>query len=321
MELTPQALAAAFYGFNTLFKGALYSTPTYLDPIFTEKTSAGEVENYAFLAKIPQFRAWVGERVYHNLASYVQTLTNLAWEDSVKVDKYKIADDQLGVYTDGFAMLGMAAKQLWDVQGTIVLQAGGAVNTYDAVPFFSASHPINPYLAGSAVQSNNFTSTPLTAANYRTVRQTMMGYVGEDGSPIGIIPDTLIVGPALEGTGKDIVQAGLLNVPIANGMAGTNVNAGTAKLMVVPRLVGTSTVPAGLPGAGTVVNNDTTWYLACTSLPVKPLIKQVRQAPTMLPLDMPFLDHVANMRELRYIADARGAVGYGLWQSIARAAA
>lgn len=321
MELTPAALAATFYGFNKFFKDALASAPTYFDPLMSDRTSDGELENYGWLAKIPLFRQWVGERVWNNLDAYVQTLINLPFEDGVEVDKYKIADDKLGIYQDSFKMLGLAAKQLWDVQAAIALQAGGAVNVYDAQPFFSATHPINPFNAASANQANNYTSTALTAANYRAVRQAMMALVGEDGAPLGIIPDTLVVGPALEGTGKDIVEADLLNVALANGMAGTNVNKGTSKLMVIPRLVGTTTVPAGLPGAGTVVNNDTTWYLACTSFPVKPLIKQIRQAPTLIALDMPFLDHVVNKRMLRYGGDARGAVGYGLWQLIAKAAA
>jgi phage major head subunit gpT-like protein len=323
VELTPNALQSQFQGYNTVFKNALASAPTYFDPLMSDRTSDGEAENYAWLAKIPLFRPWLGERVWNNLDAYVQTLYNIAFEDGVSVDKFKVADDKLGIYSDSFKMLGLAAKQLWDVAALYALVAGGVNNVYDAQPFFSASHPINPYDSTSANQSNLYASgMALNAANYRTVRQNMMALVGEDKSPLQIVPDTLFVGPALEGTGKDIVEADLLNVAIANGMAGTNINKGTAKLVVLPRWSGTITVPAGFPGAGTSINCDTTWMLGCLNgFPLKPLIKQVRQAPQLLDLSMPFLDHVVNKRELRYAGDARGAVGYGLWQLLARASA
>lgn len=319
MEITPAGLQAAWYGFNTFFKDALASSPTYFDPLMSDKTSDGELENYGWLAKLPLFRPWIGERVWNNLDAYVQTVFNIAFENGVEVDKYKIADDKLGLYSDSFKMLGLSAKQIWDVNALYALIAGSVINVYDAQPFFSASHPINPFNPGSATQANRFTSTALTHANYRTVRQTMMAYVGEDGVPLQIVPDTLYVGPALEGTGKDIVEAPLLNIAGTGAVAGSNVNMGTAKLVVIPRWSGTITVPAGYPGAGTSLNLDTTWMMGCMNgFPAKPLVKQVRLAPQLTALDMAFLDHVVNKRVLRYAGEARGAVGYGLWQLLAR---
>jgi phage major head subunit gpT-like protein len=321
-QITPAALQAAFQGFNTLFKGALQSAPTFLDPIMSEKTSDGESENYGWLAKIPLFRPWIGERVWNNLDAYVQTLYNVVYENGVEIDKYKFINDKLGLYSDSFKMLGIAAKQIWDVHGVYALTAGKVVNVMDAQPFFSASHPVNPFNPASATQSNYYASgMPLNAANYRTVRQNMMALKGEDGSPLNIIPDTLIVGPALEGTAKDILEAEQLNVAFANAVAGTNVNRGTAKVLLNPRLSGTITVPDGYPGAGTSVNFDNAWILTCNSFPVKALVKQIHTAPTLTALDMPFLPNVVDLKKFRYAGEAYGAVGYGLWQMAAFASA
>jgi phage major head subunit gpT-like protein len=70
----------------------------------------------------------------------------------------------------------------------------------------------------------------LNAANYETARETLMGLKGDFGRPLGIMPRLLVVPPALEHEGLEIVNAERL----ASGA--TNVYRGTAELLVVPWL-------------------------------------------------------------------------------------
>lgn len=320
--ITPAALQASFQGFNTIFKNALASAPTFFDPMMTEKPSDGESENYGWVAKIPQFRPWVGERQWNNINAYVQSVANVVFEDGVSIDKYKFITDKLGLFSDAFSALGMAAKQIWDQGAVYTLTAGKVVLVNDAQPCFSASHPVNPFNPTSPVQSNYYASgMPLNAANYRTVRQNIMALKGEDGLPLNIVPDLLTVGPALEGAAKDVVEASTLNVAFSGAVAGENTNKGTAKVHLVPRLSGTITVPDGYPGAGTSLNWDQAWILSCTTFPVKPLIKQIHTAPQLIALDMPFLPNVVDKKEFRYGGEAYGAVATSLWQLMALASA
>ena len=68
----------------------------------------------------------------------------------------------------------------------------------------------------------------LNEANYAAARQAMQEFKGDGGRPLGVMPDTLVVPPALEGAGLDIVNS-------ATGAAGaTNKWKGTAKLIVTP---------------------------------------------------------------------------------------
>ena len=71
---------------------------------------------------------------------------------------------------------------------------------------------------------------PLTAATYATARAALMGMTGDNGRPLGIMPRTLIVPPALEDAARQILQNE------RNELGATNTWRGTADLVVVPWL-------------------------------------------------------------------------------------
>jgi len=70
----------------------------------------------------------------------------------------------------------------------------------------------------------------LNKANYRIAREAMMAMKGDYSRPLGVMPDTLVVPPGLEGEGLEIVNAE------RDAAGATNVYKGTAKLVVVPWL-------------------------------------------------------------------------------------
>lgn len=70
----------------------------------------------------------------------------------------------------------------------------------------------------------------LNAANYATARAALTGMKGDHGRPLGIMPNLLVVPPALESAGRKI-----LNSEYATG-GETNEWKGTAELLVVPWL-------------------------------------------------------------------------------------
>jgi len=70
----------------------------------------------------------------------------------------------------------------------------------------------------------------LTAANYEIARTAMASFKGDNGRPLGISPNLLVVPPSLEGAGRKILQSQLVNGGESNPWAGT------AELLVVPWL-------------------------------------------------------------------------------------
>jgi len=70
----------------------------------------------------------------------------------------------------------------------------------------------------------------LDKANYRVGREALMAMKGDYGRPIGVMPRLMVVPPALEGEGLEILNAE------RDAAGATNVYKGTAELLVVPWL-------------------------------------------------------------------------------------
>lgn len=70
----------------------------------------------------------------------------------------------------------------------------------------------------------------LDATNYQAGRTAMMSLKGDNGRPLNITPNVLVVPPSLEGQAKAILQAE------KNAAGADNIYRGTAKLVVVPML-------------------------------------------------------------------------------------
>jgi phage major head subunit gpT-like protein len=69
----------------------------------------------------------------------------------------------------------------------------------------------------------------LDATNYASARSAMMSLKGDEGRPLGIMPNKLVVGPSLEQAGRKLINNQLEN-------SSSNEWAGSAELVVVPWL-------------------------------------------------------------------------------------
>lgn len=70
----------------------------------------------------------------------------------------------------------------------------------------------------------------LDGTSYEAARVAIMGMKGDFGRPLGLVPDTLVVPPSLEGAGKALLSSQLVNGGESNKWAGT------AELFVSPWL-------------------------------------------------------------------------------------
>ena len=70
----------------------------------------------------------------------------------------------------------------------------------------------------------------LTPAAYAAARAQVMGCRGDGGRPLGLVPDLLVVPPALEGAARQILEAEYLSA------TESNVWRGSARLLVTPWL-------------------------------------------------------------------------------------
>lgn len=289
MDLTPATIAAIQTTFSQQFRAAYGTAPVFWSSFSTQIPSSVGTNTYGWMKRLPKLREWVGPRVLQNVAAQSYQLTNKDWELTVGVGRNDIDDDTLGIYNPIVADMGRAAAKWPDQLARDALQAGTTDTSFDGLPFFDTAHTLDP----AATQSNNLTGA-LSAATFETARETMAAYKGEDGEPLGVMPDLLIVPPQLEATAKRIVSTEL----VQEGGAGvSNVNRGAARVLMIPELS----------------NEATTWYLADTSRPIKPLLFQLRKAPQMNALTAPTMENLWAQREYKWGVDSRGVFGYTLW--------
>jgi phage major head subunit gpT-like protein len=294
-------LTALKEAINKRFQAGFTTASVFWPELAMLVPSTTAIETYAWLADIPGFREWVGERVVHNLKSRGAKVENKKYEDTIEIPREKLEDDQYGIYGVYAEMMGAAARKLPDQLLAAILKAGNATTIWDGQFFFDTDHPVNWDDASSGVQSNLFTTKPLNSANYAEVRAAMVSYRGESGRSMAVMPNMICVPPQLERVAKEIV-AGEIIPSVAGTAAQSNVFKGTATVHVIPELASEGTV----------------WYLCDTSKPVKPFVWQERTPVEFTPKFNPTDDNVFFQDEFVFGGRIRGAATHGLWFLAAR---
>jgi len=300
MQVTPQSLNIIFTTLNTLYQQGYTAAVPFYDRIATTVPSSSRDQTYAWMTKLPAMREWIGERVLNNLAARSYNIVNKDFELTLSISRNDIEDEQLGLYNLTFSLMGEQVKMHPDNLVFQLLQAGQTTLCYDGQNFFDVAHPIiKADGSGTVTQSNVFATTPLNPNNYAAVRTTMMSWIGEDGNPLAIIPNLLIVPPQLEQMGRQILNAEYIAQAIgANaGAAITNVYQNSAELVVVPQLA----------------NRPLEWYLVAANRAIKPIIFQQRQAPRFVYKNSETDENVFFRKEFIYGVDTRDNVGFSLW--------
>ncbi|WP_437759491.1 Mu-like prophage major head subunit gpT family protein [Sorangium sp. So ce1389] len=295
-----------YVGFNTRFNEDLKLAKPWWSKIATMFPSTGESETYAWETVVPQMRQWIGSRQYANLKSRDFTLVNRTFELSLEVPRERVEDDKYGIFaTPRLTNMAKSVAKWPDALIAPLLLNGQSLPTFDGQNFFSASHPVDQDDPASATQSNYYASgKALTPTNYGEVRNNMMALVDVNGLPLSIMPDTLIVPPQLADVGKKILEADTI-ANAAGTASESNIQKGTADLLVIPELV----------------SQPTAWYVACLGDGIKPFIFQQRRAPEFVAMDRADSENVFALNVFRYGASARGEAGFGLFYKIAKAQA
>ena len=285
-------LTAVFINLKTIFNKAFDAAPSIWEKTTMKVPSGSSQNNYPWLSQFPKMRKWIGDKVIKKLAAHTYTVVNDDWEATVEVDRNDIKDDNLGMYGPQAQEAGFSAKQLPDEIDADLKNNAFANQCYDGQYYYDTDHPV----AGESV-SNKGTAAlsaankAAAAASYGAARLAIMSFTDDEKRPLGLVPDVLEVGPALEATGKILVGNPKLEDDKPNPYHGT------ATLVVNPRLT-----------------SATQWMLHVTNRPLKPFFYQDREAPNFVQQTTPESDSVFMRKKFRFGAEARAAGGYGLWQ-------
>lgn len=287
MIISPQTLRGIYIAFNTLFNKALEEQKPLFERVASVTPSTTDTETYAWLGDIPGMREWIGEREIQSIAGSDYSIKNKDFELTVGIPRNAIDDDKIGIYNTSIQMLGQSAAMHPDELIFTLLKDGFSQKCFDGLPFFSSEHK-----SGEKKVSNKGTAK-LTLESYTAARAAIMSLKNGKGRSLGLVPNLLVVPPALEGTALSITKSDFIN-------GSTNTMKGTAEPLVVPQLSGE--------------NTDAAWYLLCTTRPIKPLIYQQRKKAKFVSKTAETDDNVFFGKEYLYGVDSRGNAGFGFWQ-------
>ncbi|PID40658.1 MAG: head protein [Proteobacteria bacterium] len=297
MLVNKSNLTAAFINLKTTFNKAFEAAPTLWQRTTMRVPSGSSQNDYSWLSRFPRMRKWIGDKAVKALEAFSYTVVNDDWEATVQVDRNDIEDDNLGIYAPMAQDAGWSAKQLPD-EIDADLKNNAFTNTcYDGQYFYDTDHPVKNADGVVASVSNKGTAalsaaTPAAAAaSYGAGRLAIMNFKDDEARPLGLVPNVLEVPPALEATGRLLLESDRLSDESPNPYKGT------AELLVNPRLT-----------------SDTAWFLHVTNRPVKPFIFQERKKPSFVQQINPDADDVFMRKQFKFGAEARAAGGYGFWQ-------
>lgn len=272
-------------GYSTAFNKSFADTQSNYQKVATVVPSATGEQDYKWLGQMPGMREWVGEREIQALAAYDYLIKNKKFEMTIGVPRDDIEDDKYGVYTAFFSNMGEAAALHPDDLVFTAMMAGFAEKCYDGLSFFNTAHKI-----GNETYSN-CSNKKLTRDSYMEARSSIMSIKGDKGKSLKLVPDLLVVPPALEEVGRLILEADQIE-------GTTNVLKGTAKLHVEPMLA----------------EHPAYWFLLCTNRFLKPFIYQLRKKIKFVSLTKDTDENVFMLDKFLYGADGRSNAGYGFWQ-------
>ena len=285
-------LTAVFITLKTTFNKAFEAAPSIWEKTTMKVPSGSSQNDYTWLSRFPKMIKWLGSKTVKALKAFTYTVINDDYEATVEVDRNDIEDDNLGIYAPMAKEAGFSSKQLPDEIDAELKNDAFTNLCFDGQYFYDTDHVV----AGASV-SNKGTAAlsaatkALVAASYGAGRLAIMNFKDDEGRPLGLIPNLLEVGPALEATAKLICNNKKLEDDKPNPYVGT------AEVVVNPRLT-----------------SSTQWMLHVTNRPLKPYIYQERKAPAFVQQTNPDTEDVFMRKKFKFGAEARAAGGYGLWQ-------
>lgn len=292
MLVNRQIIERIFHGLNTQFNKAFDKAASNWEKTAMLIPSTTLVEDYAWLGQFPSLKEWLDEKTIKTLSAHGYSIKNKNFESTISVRRDNIEDDNIGIYGPAAEDAGNSAR-VWPDRLVSELKLKAFTSfCYDGQYFYDTDHPV-----GDTTVSNTLTaplsdaSRALADASYGKAREMILTFKDEQGDPMGLMPGLLEVPPSLEVAARML----LTNDKLADDTP--NPYKGTAELLVNPHLKSTKQ-----------------WFLHVVDRPIKPFIFQQRKAPVFVRQTDMENDDVFMRGIFKFGAEARGNVGYGLWQ-------
>ncbi|KCX17897.1 Mu-like prophage major head subunit gpT family protein [Acinetobacter sp. 1264765] len=294
MNVNGANLNAIFLNLSKVFNQTFNEVEVEYPAIAMVVPSNGAYVDYRWLANFPQMKEWIGKKHITKLAEYDYVIRNKDYAATIEVRRNDIEDDQRGIYKPQAESAAWSAKQHPDELVFEAVNKAFTAKCYDGQPMISGSHKVGKLtFSNKGTKKLSIASLAAAQASYGVARTTMMKFKDESGRPLNVKPNILLVPPAQE----DVANALMTVDRLEDGKP--NPYKGTAKVQVSTRLT-----------------DDDAWFLLDNTKPVKPFVYQVRKKPVFVSQTNMESPSVFMEGVFFFGAEARGAAGYGFWQTI-----
>lgn len=291
MDINSNAMRAMYTYYSMRFQAAFTKAAAnsiYQKFCMVDGNVASKVLEFPFLEAFAFMREWLGPRQVKNLSSKILRIIERAFEDTIGIPVRDIETDNWKQYATILAQMGQAGEQLWDRLATDALT--GAGNWIDDKAFFnSATSGAGARRYKKSVITNK-TTAALTAVTFNAARTAMMLYCDHTDQSLGVVPDTLMYGPALEDTVWDIL-VNEFAYDATDKVQIKNKNKGRAVPLLNKRLVG---------------DYANYWFLMDCSGEIKPVVVQQSKLAKLTRMDAPTDANVFHDGKAVYGTDAYG---------------
>jgi len=299
-------LQQAMIQFNGAFMEGVESLKDGVDILWPQKALRVDMPGveetvYGYLAEMPLFRRWEGERQPKRLRSGSYSLKTAKYEVSYALQADDLRFDRFGIVAQHMRGYGIAQRRLYEDLINEVQANGTTTLCGDGQYFYDTDHPSGFDGVGATTFSNYRTGKALTSTNIISGIVLMSGLVDANGKKFKIRPNILEHSTGdleairdiflAENTAKAI--AGALGVEYVGGVSNTG-----PRGLVTP--VENPELPTG------------TWYLHDTRV-MKPFLLQIETEPSGLEMRVDPTDpNVWDNDEFLFGAKARCGGGYTL---------
>ena len=249
------------------------------------------IQKYPLLDNAPAMREFVDERRTSGLISKAISIEDKVFESTIAVDRKALEDDQLDLIR--LRIRDLANRVVHHRHQLVVgtLTGGQSILGYDGKALIASDHPE----AGGSTA--NFTEDSLSSASLREACSSMISRRDNEGIPLGISPNVLLVGPENMWTAIELVDS----KGTATSAGQINVFNGMLKVVVSPYI------------------SDGMWFVLDTNRPMRGVILQQRSD---VPVEFASLESSKGADasffndRFYYGVRARYNAGPGMWQTV-----
>ena len=213
---TPMTLAQfgdlALPDFRKIFHESYDSVPSMLGELFTNETSSKEVEKDSAVGTLPDWGQFSGSLAYESMSQgYDVSYTHLEFAQGVQVQRKLFDDDQYRIMNTRPAGLGRAAARTREGHGARFFNNAFSIDTFfhnhTAGTALCTNSQTTTSGASTTTGFDNLVTTALSATSLATAVINMQDFRGDQAERLSLVPDTILIPPALYETAYEIIKS------------------------------------------------------------------------------------------------------------------